>query len=193
MNIRHSPKALFHKLFRFALLTLAVVGPLVASGAPTIWNGPLINFSKLDGADPNLAANQDRLTPSDWITRGNAQGLFNASSESAFTHFLSPADTMWADGTLANYNSLVYRDWNTWAKGVHSGPPSTVGVQAVLHLLTPDIYLSIKFTSWTSGGGGGFSYVRSTPTLVPEPTSALLLMGGLAAVAGIRKLKDANR
>ncbi len=33
----------------------------------------------------------------------------------------------------------------------------------VLHLITDDIYIDIKFLSWTSGGNGGFSYERSTP------------------------------
>jgi len=151
------------------------------SQSAIIWNGPLISFSKANGANPSLPANQDRLTSLTWVTRGSAQGLYNASTEGGFTHFLSPANTMWADGTLANYNSLVYNDWNTWAKGVHSGPPSTVGVNAVVHLLAENIYLSIKFTSWSSGGvGGGFSYVRSTP-VVPEP--ATISLGGLGAAA----------
>src|SRR6185436_13721731 len=41
----------------------------------------------------------------------------------------------------------------------------TPGVAAVLHLKTDDIYLDIKFTSWssTSINGGGFSYERSSP------------------------------
>jgi hypothetical protein len=52
-----------------------------------------------------------------------------------------------------------------------------IGKDAVLHLIADDIYLDIKFLSWTAGGGGGFSYERST---VPEPSSLILL----AALAG---------
>ena len=33
-----------------------------------------------------------------------------------------------------------------------------------MHLISDDIYLSIEFTLWTSGGSGGFAYQRSTPT-----------------------------
>jgi hypothetical protein len=149
----------------------------------TIWNGPLTNFTKVNSANPNLAANQDRLTFDIWLTRSSSQGLFNANSEPAFSHFLSPAGTEWADGSLANYASLSYNNWNTWAKGVHSGPPSTVGVNAVLHLIPDDIYLSIRFTSWSGAGGGGFSYVRSTPTVIPEPSAGLLLLTGLVPFA----------
>jgi uncharacterized protein (TIGR03382 family) len=146
-----------------------------AARAAIIWNGPTLSFTKANGANPNLAANQDRMTSNVWLTRGASQGLYNAKPESFFSHFFSPADTAWADGTTANYASLIYRDWNQWAKGVHAGPPSTVGVNAVVHLISEDIYLDLRFTSWTSGGaGGGFSYQRSTP--VPEPSAAAVLV-----------------
>jgi hypothetical protein len=36
-------------------------------------------------------------------------------------------------------------------------------MNAVVHLITDDIYIDIKFTQWTQSGGGGFAYVRSTP------------------------------
>src|SRR5881397_1024676 len=174
-------RSLIYSLF---LLSLASEG----RGA-TIWNGPTTNFAKANGANPNLAANQDRLVSDVWLTRGSSQGLYNASLEPAFTHFSSPSGTEWATGFLANYATLTYNNWNTWAKGVNAGPPSTVGVNAVLHLIPDDIYLSIRFTSWTSGGaGGGFAYTRSTP-VVPEPSSALLLLGGLALVAVRRPVR----
>jgi len=32
---------------------------------------------------------------------------------------------------------------------------------AVLHLITDDIYLDIRFTAWTVGLGGGFAYDRA--------------------------------
>jgi len=54
-----------------------------------------------------------------------------------------------------------------------------IGQDAVLHLISDDIYLSIKFTGW-GGAGGSFSYDRSTPTPVPEPSAyALILLAGL--------------
>src|SRR5689334_18937582 len=152
----------------------------VPASAATVWNGPVISFTKANGSNPTLAANQDRLTSNVWISRGSSQGIYNAQNEGGFGHFVSPAGTQWADGALANFASLSYTDWNSWAKGVHAGPPSTVGVNAVVHLVADDIYLSVKFTSWTSGGaGGGFSYLRSTP--VPEPSVALLVATAIVA------------
>src|ERR1051325_4540137 len=145
---------------------------LPAGRAATVWNGPTITFTKASGADPNLPANQDRITANTWITRGYSQGIYNAAQEPGFTHYFSPTNTEWANGTLTNYASLTYTNWNRWAAGVNPGPPSTVGKNAVVHLIAEDIYLSVKFTSWSAfGGGGGFSYVRSTaPPLTPTLT-----------------------
>ncbi len=165
---------------RIICIPVFLVVASASQAAPVIWNGPLISFSKPSGANPSLAASQDRMTPDIWLTRGSSEGLFNAFDESSFTHFSSPAGTEWANGSLANYASLSYTDWNDWAKAINAGPPSTVGVNAVLHLIPDDIYLSIKFTSWSSSGsGGGFSYLRST-SVVPEPSTGLLTLTGLA-------------
>jgi hypothetical protein len=145
------------------LEVILVAGTLIlpfANGA-IIWNGPTLAFTNLAVSD------QDHITPAVWLTRGSSQGIYNIKAESAFQHFFSPADTEWADGTTANYASLTYTDWNTWVKVVHTGPPSTVGANAVVHLISEEIYLDLKFTSWPTGGG--FSYVRSTPSAAPVP------------------------
>jgi len=146
------------------LCLAALSGPL-SGRAGTIWTGPATTFTNAAGSDPAQAVNQDRLTPNIWITRGGTQGIFNAKTEPLFSHFLSPADTEWADGTTANTN-LLYTDWDTWVKthcvGLSCGPPFTVGVNAVLHLKSDDSYLDVRFTSW-GGIGGGFSWQRSTP------------------------------
>ena len=192
MNNRIILRRMGHQVSQLALLALVMSAPLAVRAAATIWSGPVTLFSKANGADPTQAANQDRLTPNVWITRAGSLGLYNAKTETGFTAFLSPADTAWANGTTADYSTLSYTDWNTWAKSVNPGPPSTVGVNAVLHLISDDIYLDIKFTSWSGSSGGGFAYLRSTPTLVPEPASGLLLLTGLAGVGSFRVLKRRN-
>jgi Bacterial Ig domain len=126
------------------------------------------------GSDPTLPANQDRLTPNVWITRALQEGIYNAKTETGFTHFLSPADMEWADGTTANYSSLSYTDWDTWAKNIHGGPPNTVGVNAVMHLISDNIYLDAKFTSWAVSGGG-FSWQRSTPATADVPPTVAIV------------------
>lgn len=145
--------------------------PTLASAA-IIWNGPTIAYTQ-PGNDPSQAANQDRLTANVWLTRGIDQGLFNAKTEGGFTHFFSPDDTEWAYGQLSDYASLTYANWESW--NGHN-PPSMVGQDAVVHLISDDIYLSIHFTSW-GHFGGGFSYVRSTPP-PPPLTVNLPITGG---------------
>jgi hypothetical protein len=149
-----------------------------AASGSTVWNGPGTVFAKVDFADATLAANQDRITSNVWLTRGSIQGLFNAKNESGFTHLLTPSGTTWADGSLADYSGLSYTNWDSWANSHTGGPPATIGVNAVVHLVADDVYLSIRFTAWTAtGAGGGFSYVRST---APAPASfGLLGLGGI--------------
>lgn len=146
------------------ITVVALLWPLASFigvvGAETIWTGPLTTFDKSDFADWTLSENQDRLTDSVWITRANSQGVFNIAQETFFTHNSSPAGTEWADGAAADWQSLSFTDWDAWAGG---SPPSTVGRDAVLHLIEDDVYLDITFLAWTPmAGGGGFSYQRST-------------------------------
>ena len=148
-------------------IVIATLSPL--THAATVWTGPTITYTQ-PGSDPTLPENQDRLTDNVWLTRGATHGLFNAKTEDAFVTNFSPQDTEWADGTTADYASLTYTNWNAWTKDIHGGPPNVIGINAVVHLISEDIYLDVKFTSWPSGGGGLFAYERSTPgTVSPNP------------------------
>jgi glucose/arabinose dehydrogenase len=154
-------------------LCVAALSAPLSGRAATIWTGPTTTFTDVDGSDPTQPVNQDRLTPSIWITRGSSQGIYNAKTEAGFTHTLSPADTEWADGTTATYSSLSYMDWNTWAQSHPGGPVATVGVSAVVHLISDDIYLNVQFTSWGQRTGG-FSWQRSTPAPTDAPPTVAI-------------------
>ena len=147
-------------LFAFSGLFLSLLG-----GAQTVWNGPTITFTKAASGNVNLAANQDRITASTWITRGNVQGIFNIApgKETFYTHNSSPSNTEWATGSLANYASLVYKSWEEWAGG-KPNVDDIAGKSAVVHLIAENIYLGITFLTWGVGGGSGgfFSYQRTT-------------------------------
>lgn len=124
-----------------------------------IWNGSLITFEKSDGADPTAEANQDRLTSNVWITRGNNGGqIYNIAKENTSNKDNSPIGTAWAIGTLDQIESLSFNKFRV-AVG---NPKDVVGKDLVLHLIEDDIYLSVKFSSWSSGQKGGFAYSRST-------------------------------
>ena len=122
-----------------------------------------MTFTKAGFADHTLAANQDRITASVWLTRANTRGLFNIVAEGAYIDNVSPTNTEWADGILANYASLTYQPWEAWAGGAPN-IPSIVGRAAVLHIISQNIYIGITFTAWGQGmtAGGNFSYQRTT-------------------------------
>jgi hypothetical protein len=154
-------------LFLVSLSVLFLALPV--SYAAQIWNGPSITFTKLNNADWTQPTNQDRITSTVWLTRKTTQGLYNIALESGYTQDFSPAGTEWAYGHLTNYASLSYAAWSVWNG---QNPPSMTNRDAVLHLTNSNIYLAIKFTSWSSSGGG-FAYVRSTaPVNLATPAVA---------------------
>jgi len=156
------------------VVLLGALVVLAASAGPAratqVWSGRTFAFAKPSGADFTLPANQDRITPLVWITRGATQGLFNIEQEGAYVHYLSPAGTTWATGDAVNHSSLTFTDWDTWVQG-YGGPPYTVGVNAVVHLVADDIYIDITFDSWVAVYGGGFSYHRGVASATPTETS----------------------
>lgn len=167
--------------------------------AQTIWTGATTTFTKANNADFNLATNQDRITNLVWITRGNSGGgIFNIATENSYTMFVSPADTEWAFGVTANLGSLTFDDF----QHTHgSNAPSIVNQNMVMHLISEDIYIDIKFTSWTQGPelGGGFSYERSTNqnlgisksenfeiNIYPNPSSDFIHVSGLRGISNYK-------
>ena len=157
----------------FISICIVAVSLNFTLNAQTVWDGPKIAFTKANGADWNLPANQDRITDNVALTRKGNKALFNIIKE---THagdagaFLNsaPADTEWAYGTTADYATLTYQNLTTLVNASFAAIVNNRNI--VLHLITDDIYIDIKFLSWTAGGGdsnggeGGFSYERSTPT-----------------------------
>jgi hypothetical protein len=170
-------KLFLHKLFPAVLFFAAA-----PAWAATVWNGPSLLYVQ-PGADPTQPANQDRLTSDVWLTRSSTRGLFNAAMESSFANYSSPAGTEWAYGELANYASLSYHNWEAWNG---QAPPSSIGQDAVLHLIPDDIYLSFRLDSW-GARGPGFSYDRSTPGPVPEPSITILLLATLPLAVVLRR------
>ena len=151
---------------RLWLLALPAACGLIVdtAAAQEVWSGPPITFVKPDFADWTQPEYQDRITDNVWLTRQDAMGIFNIAVDESYMG-PSPRDTEWATGSAADYASLDFQIWVDWAQ---SFPPGTVGVDAVVHLITDDIYIDIKFLSWTpgplaGGDGGGVSWERATP------------------------------
>ena len=138
--------------------------PFLPSNALEVWTGPPITFSQ-PGPDFSLAENQDRITDKVWLSRAKTRGLFNARTESGYGPG-SPADTEWAFGKLADRATLSFGSWENWNGRF---PPAMAGKEAVMHLISEDIYLAVTFRSWGRQTAGGFAYTRSTPAPKPEP------------------------
>jgi hypothetical protein len=177
--------ALFRRAaFLAFLLALPVTLQLARDvhAVPTVWSGPTMTFAKsgIDPVDTTDPLNQDRLTDNVWLTRAGEQGMFNIAPghEDYYTRYTSPADTKWATSVMsantgktiaaANWAQLSFTDWAP----SYGGPGFALGANikthnAVVHLLTDDIYLDLTFTLFNSGGD--FSYFRSTPA-VAAPT-----------------------
>lgn len=124
-----------------------------------IWSGNTITFTKPAGADPSDESNQDRITENVWITRGNNGGqIYNVKTESRSTKEVSPEGTEWAIGSIDNVDDLEFKPFReTLVK-----PKDQLNVDLVVHLISDDIYLSLKFTSWDIEKTGGLSYERSS-------------------------------
>ncbi len=183
----------------FFTLLIAILFNVIHS--QTEWTGPLITFTKSNNADWNLEVNQDRITENVWITRAENRGIFNIAVESVGGQSGTgpqPSDTEWAFGNIQDgIENLTFSTWGAAHSSTTGGnPPSLIGEDMVVHLITDDIYIDIKFLSWsTSGSGGGFSYERSTNQtlsasengsgdlnrLIFNPTSEYLQISGLKA------------
>ena len=169
-------------LLPLTVLLVLTIGEFAA--AQMVFTGYDVSFSKAASADETDPANQDALTSNVALTRSNVRGIYNAVSETFYANFASPAGTLWAfphnnpGATLSasNWESLTFDNWEAaLGSSGTGGPPTTVDQDAVLHLVTDDIYLDIRFTEWgvASSSGGSFSYERAA---IPEPATAMLLV-----------------
>lgn len=126
----------------------------------TIWEGTTMTFTKEDGGDPTSSSQQDHITDNVKITRGNSGGqIYNIVNESVAVKETSPEGTEWALGTIDQIADLTFEPFRAATNGK---PKNQLGKDMVLHLITDDIYISIRFTSWSTGQAGGFIYERST-------------------------------
>ena len=123
-------------------------------------NADTVVFSKPDSADWTLEEYQDRITDNVWITRKHNQSLFNIAQEDGYSSSNgSPVGTLWANTTTAQADSASYTNF----VAMHGGSPqSLIGDTVSLYLPDDNLYFDVVFTSYTSGGGGGFSYIRTS-------------------------------
>jgi hypothetical protein len=96
----------------------------------------------------------------------------------SYTHNFSPDGTEWATSlvtgntgkTIAatNHANLAFSNWEDAYGGRFHVGSAIVNRDAVVHLITDNIYLDLRFTDWSTGGGGGFSYQRAVAPTSPQ-------------------------
>jgi hypothetical protein len=146
------------KILKFIVLAFPILLIQNSYAQKTIWRGQKITFSKGDNVNVTLKKNQDRITDSVWITRGASEGIYNIKVENSYSG-TSPKRTMWAFGKTSNIKSLTFATWET----THgSNPPSMINQDMVLFIPKDSVYIDLVYKQWTQGGGGGFSWERST-------------------------------
>ena len=156
-----------------------------------MWTGPTISFSKASGANPALRRTRIISRRTSRSTRGNTQGMFNILKEASFTS-PSPADTQWATALNNPGDTIAASNWaaldfTTWTAAFGNNTSANIlNHNAVVHLVTDDVYLDLRFTSFQGGGsGGGFAYERSTA--VPEPAAVVLAVTASSLVVSRRR------
>ncbi|MBX2893174.1 MAG: hypothetical protein KF734_19845 [Saprospiraceae bacterium] len=124
---------------------------------PVIWNSGSFIFEK---TSPGQA---DAIVPSTHITRGYSGFIYNAVTQNgpSASGVCGPVvnNVMWALGYIDDWASLTYT--NTMPIPNCSGS-SIPGLQLVMHLVAENIYLQVTFNYWQGGGGGNFTYTRTT-------------------------------
>lgn len=125
-----------------------------------VWTGERISFTKADGADPTLEENQDRITDSVWITRGNDGGqIFNIAQRERYSKQESPVGTLWAVGTTDDLPGLQFTPF----RPAVGSPKDVAGKDLVMFIVEERIFIDVRFVSWSEGKRGGFGYERTTP------------------------------
>ncbi|MFW5776374.1 MAG: hypothetical protein ACOCZB_03710 [Spirochaetota bacterium] len=135
-------------------------GSELMSDDATIWSGERITFTKADGAAPDLAANQHRITDSVSLTRDNDGGqIYNVVERDSASKPASPEGTPWAVGTTDDLPDLTFEPFRTAVQK----PREVVGEDLVLFIVEEQIFIDVRLTSWSRQKQGGFAYERSTP------------------------------
>jgi len=169
-------KGIFMKVQYSILSALVIVSHILS--AQTAWSSSngTITFSKAGSVDWTLAANQDRISDSVWITRASSQRIFNIRKENV-SSTNSPYGTLWAFGTTDSFATLTYKTFTSLSV---NDPQSLIGKNLVLQLVAEKIYIDVKFLTYgSSSSGGTFSYVRAVSSGVTSVKDIAPLSFGL--------------
>jgi len=171
---------------------LTALGGVWYGGVPTGWTGVNTNYTvrELDPAPSgNYAANLNTLT----TTTPTFQALYQAigtmpsTSVASLTFELIPlvAPTTMGVGIFNTNNSSSYDDWSLL---VTPGQYSTAGFYTLATAAPISAGTPIGIAFWQGGGSGGAPAVDNV-TVVPEPSSAVLLLASAVGIGGFAAIR----
>jgi hypothetical protein len=125
---------------------------------PVIWNSGNYTFEK------TYPGHADEITSHTHITRLDFGFIFNAVYQSGpsggGTGCLPVSNIEWALGDVNDWASLTFVDYVPIPDCASA--PNIVNLPLVMHLIQENIYLQVTFSYWQQGGGGNFTYTRTT-------------------------------
>ena len=151
--------------------------------APVLGFGQ-ITFTKIANTNPSSPQNQDRISETVWLTRGNQYGIYNAYDQNSVRNQPTSGIKL-ALGSIEDLSTLNFETISEWGKKFKLG--GWLNKNLVLKLTETNEYYSFTMTSWENRGG--FSYTRSstalslkdysnTITIYPNPTTSILTIEG---------------
>jgi len=160
------------------LLLLLLIAPVLGFGQ--------IIFTKNPNTDASLPENQDRISATVWLTRGNQYGIYNAYDQSSAKNQPTSGIKL-ALGNTENLSTLNFETISKWGKKFNEIDGVWFNENLVLYLTETNEYYDFMMTSWKNNGS--FSYTRSstalsitdysnTITIYPNPTTSIVTLQG---------------
>jgi hypothetical protein len=106
----------------------------------------------------------DDIEPNIGITRGENGAIYNPYDEGSWDDDVSPGGTLWNFDGFEDLSNVESRIYTTFFQAIsYYGIGNKIeGSEAIMKVISSGDYYKIKFLSWQRGGGGAFSYIRSS-------------------------------
>jgi hypothetical protein len=121
-----------------------------------VWNSGSYTFTK------TAVGQVDEITEFTHITRGYGGFIYNAVDQTGPSGWwcnYTLSNVEWALGNIADWAMLTFSDQ---VPIPDCYTPNIQNLPLVMHLKSEDIYLQVVFSYWQGGGGGNFTYTRTT-------------------------------
>jgi len=175
---------------------LTPLGSVWYGGVPTGWTGLDASFTvrELDPASSgNYAANLNTLTRTTptFVPLYQAVGTLPSTSVISLTFELIPLVTPTTMGASI-FNTNNSSNYDDWSLLVTPGQYSTAGSYTLATSGSVSAGTPIGIAFWQGGGSGGAPAIDNV-AIVPEPSSAMLLLASIAGVGGFAVVRRRRR